>query len=61
MLVDDLLGNVEGVFGVEGDAVRVVAAEEHHLVSAENKIGLTLHVKYFDQQTGAPHAVRWSK
>ena len=44
MLVDDLLGNVEGVFRVEGDAVRVVAAEEHHLVSAENKIGLALHI-----------------
>ena len=32
MFVDDFLGDVERRRRVEGDAVGVVAAEEHHLV-----------------------------
>jgi hypothetical protein len=33
LLVDDLLGDVEGRLRVERDAVGVVAAEKHHLTS----------------------------
>jgi len=33
LLVDDLLGYVEGRLRVERDAVGVVAAEKHHLTS----------------------------
>ncbi len=35
MFVDDRLGDVQRRRRVEGDAVRRVAAEEHHLVSVE--------------------------
>jgi hypothetical protein len=35
VFVHNLLGNVQGLQGIEGDAVRIVATEEHNLISEQ--------------------------